>query len=146
MKLSQSVTYGVHAVLRLAEENCSAPLSCAKLAEIGQMPERFLLQILRDLARQGILNSTRGGGGGFRLARNPREISVLSVIEAVEGPLSAGLPMRANFPQPAATRLEEVLRAVASRTREHLESVKISDLLLAGGDGPLPRAIPAGQI
>src|SRR3990167_5570898 len=106
MKLSQSVAYAVHASLRLADHRDAAPVSCNRLAEQGKMPERFLLQILRDLAKQGILQSTRGGGGGFMLNRRPEEISLLEVIEAVEGPMTAFLPLKTSFPHPAGERLQ----------------------------------------
>jgi Rrf2 family protein len=128
MKLSQSVAYAVHAALRLADNKDAAPVSCSRLAEQGKMPERFLLQILRDLAKQGILQSTRGGGGGFMLDRRPEEISLLEVIEAVEGPLTASLPLRASFPHPAGDRLHGVLRKVTDETRRQLQAVKLSDL------------------
>jgi len=136
MKVSQSVAYAVHAVLRLAENREVSPISCKKLAEQGNMPERFLLQILRDLAKQGILLSTRGGGGGFMLDRGPGEISLLEVIEAVEGPMGAALPLKGNFPHPAGDRLHKVLRTINDEVRRQLQAVTLSDLL---GDSPPTR-------
>jgi Rrf2 family transcriptional regulator, cysteine metabolism repressor len=130
MKLSQSVTYAIHAVLRLAENHRALPVSCGKLAEQGKMPERFLLQILRDLAKQGILQSTRGGGGGFTLGRRPEEISLLEVVEAVDGPLCASLPLKGNFPARAGERLQEALGRIAEVTRRQLEAVKVTDLMV----------------
>jgi Rrf2 family transcriptional regulator, cysteine metabolism repressor len=129
MKLSQSVAYAVHAALRLAENREPTPVSCNKLAEQGKMPERFLLQILRDLSKQGILTSTRGGGGGFMLGRPPEEISLLEVIEAVEGPLNAALPLKTSFPHSAGDRLHQALRAINDETRRRLQAVSLCDLL-----------------
>lgn len=129
MKLSQSVTYAVHAALRLAESQHAVPVSCNRLAEKGHMPERFLLQILRDLAKQGILHSTRGGGGGFMLERSPRDISLLDVIEAIDGPLTGGLPMNVSFPEPSGNRLQETLRQIADATRRQLAAVKLTHLM-----------------
>ena len=87
MKLSQSVAYAIHAVLRLASGGESAPVACGRLAADGKMPERFLLQILRNLVAHGILESTRGVEGGYTLDRAPEDISVLEVIEAIDGPI-----------------------------------------------------------
>jgi Rrf2 family protein len=97
------------------------------------MPERFLLQILRDLAKQGILQSTRGGGGGFMLNRKPDEISLLEVIEAVEGPMTPSLPLKTSFPHPAGERLHAVLRKVTDEVRRQLDAVKLSDLTHGSG-------------
>jgi len=135
MKLSQSVAYAIHAALRLAESKDGTPVSCSRLAEQGKMPERFLLQILRDLAKQGILQSTRGGGGGFMLDRRPDDISLLEIIEAVEGPLTAGLPLKASFPHPTGDRLHNVLRKVTDEVRRQLQAVKLSDLTAHGSSG-----------
>jgi Rrf2 family transcriptional regulator, cysteine metabolism repressor len=129
MKLTQSASYAIHATLRLVENKESAPIPCSKLAEQGKMPERFLLQILRDLAKHGILISTRGGSGGFMLGRPPDEISLLEVIEAVEGPLKATLPLRAALPHSAGERLDQALCEVNEEIRRQLQAISLSDLL-----------------
>ncbi|MFZ5830099.1 MAG: RrF2 family transcriptional regulator [Planctomycetota bacterium] len=131
MKLSQSVTYAVQATLKLAEKENDGPVSCGRLADSGNMPERFLLQILRDLAKQGILQSTRGGGGGFVLDRNPHEISLLELIEAIDGPVTAGLPVNANFDAASGDRLASTLQRIAEMTRQQLAALKIADLVHA---------------
>jgi len=129
MKLSQSVGYALQAALQLAETRNGPPVSCAQLAAQGKMPERFLLQILRNLTKQGILHSTRGGGGGFMLTRRPEEISVLEVIEAVDGPLAFGLPMKSGFPPEARERLNQSLRKIADETRRRLSEIRLAHLL-----------------
>ncbi len=120
MKLSQSVAYAVHAAIRLAEHRESGPISCGRLAELGNMPERFLLQILRDLSKQGILLSTRGGGGGFMLEREPQDVSLLEMIEAIDGPLGSGLPVKTSFPVEAGCVLQAALGQIAAEMRRHL--------------------------
>jgi Rrf2 family protein len=143
MKLSQSVTYAIHAVLRLAESREGTPVSCGRLAEKGRMPERFLLQILRDLAKQGILQSTRGGGGGFTLGRQASEISLLEIIEAVDGPVGANLPLKTGFPPGVGDRLQEALSQIVAMTRSQLNSVKLTSLLEPGWDANSRRLAPS---
>ncbi len=129
MRVPQTVVYAIHVLLRLAEHPEGSTVSCMKLAQQGKMPERFLLQILRDLAKQGLLQSTRGGGGGFALVRRPDEISLLEIIEAVEGRMAATLPLTSDFPQPSGERLRGMLRAAVGEFRCRLQEIHISDLL-----------------
>ncbi len=128
MKLSQSVTYAIHAVLRLVNSGNIAPVNCGKLAADGKMPERFLLQVLRDLAKAGILHSTRGGRGGFLIRRPIEMITLLDVIEAVDGPITAALPLKANFPGDTGERLSSILENVTANTRQQLHEVRVCDL------------------
>jgi Rrf2 family protein len=93
------------------------------------MPERFLLQILRNLVTHGILHSARGVDGGYILDRKPEEISLLQVIEAVDGPLSASVPVAERFPAESHATLREALDRVTSMVRQQLDQVKISGLL-----------------
>ena len=81
MKLSRTVAYAVRATIQLAQTNSGAPVPCSRLASEGHMPERFLLQILRNLVTHGILHSTRGVDGGYSLERKPDDISLLDLID-----------------------------------------------------------------
>jgi Rrf2 family protein len=93
------------------------------------MPERFLLQILRNLVTHGILRSTRGVDGGYTLTRPPEDISLLDVIEAIEGPLDAGEAGSDGLPELSQARLQTALREITATSREQLEAIKFSQLL-----------------
>ena len=128
--LSRTVAYAVQATIHLAESDFSRPVPCSRLAKEGNMPERFLLQILRSLVTHGILKSTRGVDGGYTLTRPPREISLLDVIEAIEGPFSSGVAEVGQQPAPTAQqKLSEALQEVATSARQQLEAIKFSQLI-----------------
>ena len=129
MKLSRTVTYALQATLQLAQTNSKQPVPCSQLAQVGQMPERFLLQILRSLVTHGILRSTRGVEGGYSLTRKPEDISVLDVIEAIDGPLDSSFPDSDGFSEASQLELRNALDEVAVSARRQLESVKLSQLL-----------------
>jgi Rrf2 family protein len=93
------------------------------------MPERFLLQILRNLVTHGILRSTRGVEGGYALMRPPEQISLLEVIEAIEGPFGAGSASNPILPEDGQPRLQEALRSITEMSRSQLEAIKFSQLL-----------------
>lgn len=95
------------------------------------MPERFLLQILRNLVAHGILESTRGVEGGYTLERTPDQISLLELIEAIDGPMTSNLPMNEGFAAESKSKLESAMLEVTAGARRGLESVKLADLLPA---------------
>src|SRR5437762_13509127 len=99
MKLSRTVSYAVRATLQLAQLEAHGPIPCSRLAADGKMPERFLLQILRNLVTHGILRSTRGVDGGYALVRAADEIALLEVIEAIEGRYDAALEAGDGLPE-----------------------------------------------
>ena len=130
MKLSRTVSYGVRAALQLAENESSAPVPCSRLASEGEMPERFLLQILRMLVTHGILKSTRGVDGGYSLSRPADQISLLEVIEAIDGPLdSEGQLLLAEGPGDAEKKLQTALQQVTDTARRQLKAITLSQLL-----------------
>ncbi|MBW3600165.1 MAG: Rrf2 family transcriptional regulator [Planctomycetes bacterium] len=129
MKLSRTVAYALQATLLLAEDTSRMPVPCSKLAAEGKMPERFLLQILRNLVNHGLLRSTRGVDGGYMLLKKPHDITLLSIIEAIDGPVDAGLVAVEGLPQHARVILEEALNDVAVATRDRLGGVTLSNLL-----------------
>jgi Rrf2 family protein len=129
MKMSRTVEYAVQAMLQLAEHEPGVPIPCSRLAAAGQMPERFLLQILRNLVTHGILASTRGVEGGYTLERPADQISLLEVIEAIDGPLGGALTAVKGLPPETQQRLLAVLQKVSEQARRSLSEVKLADLL-----------------
>jgi len=93
------------------------------------MPERFLLQILRNLVTHGILRSTRGVDGGYALVKPANEISLLEVIEAIEGPYDSTLETSDGLTEESQNKLRDALGQVTQTTRRQLESIKLSALL-----------------
>lgn len=128
MKLSRTVSYAVQAALRLAEADSFLPIPCSRLAAEGNMPERFLLQILRHLVTHGILQSTRGVEGGYTLVRSPEKISLLDILEAIEGPMDSSLPEGMSSSPEQDARIREALAKVAQATREQMAAIRLSDL------------------
>lgn len=129
MKLSRTVAYALQATLQLAQSDTGVPVPCSRLAANGKMPERFLLQILRNLVAHGILESTRGVDGGYTLERAPDEISLLELIEAIDGPLTTTLPISAGLPSESKAKLEDALAEVTQMARRELEAVTLAHLL-----------------
>jgi Rrf2 family transcriptional regulator, cysteine metabolism repressor len=130
MKLSRTVGYALQATLQLVEAEPDRPVPCSQLAAQGNMPERFLLQILRNLVTHGILHSTRGVDGGYRLERSPDQISLLDLIEAIDGPVFAQSPLpEGGLPQESIDQLSAALQAVTATARQQLSDIKISSLM-----------------
>ncbi len=129
MKLSRTVDYAVRATLELARQSEQAPVPCSQLAAAGQMPERFLLQILRNLVTHGILRSTRGVEGGYTLVRPIDEISLLDIIEAIEGPMESSPEAPADDEDAEYRRLADAIRDVTQTARSQLAAIKLSQLM-----------------
>ena len=86
--LSKTADYAVRAALALAEAGQDGGyVTIAQVAEQMSLPRTFTPQVLGMLARANIAESKPGRGGGYRLARSPRKISMLEVVEAAEGSL-----------------------------------------------------------
>jgi Rrf2 family protein len=86
MNITRETDYAVRCVLYLAKHSDAIAIVDDIAAEMD-IPKSFLAKILQKLAKAGIVKSTRGVRGGFRLAMDPSGISLLRVIEAIQGPL-----------------------------------------------------------
>lgn len=87
MRVSQRTEYGIRAMIALARD-FDEVVSIKELAEREAIPETFLEQIMSDLRRAGLVQSTRGPYGGYRLTSAPDQITVGRVLEILEGTLS----------------------------------------------------------
>lgn len=88
MRLTARSEYGLLAMIDLASADAAQPVSAREIAERQGIPVKFLEQLLVSLRRAELVSSVRGARGGFILEGRPAEISVLQVVEALEGPLS----------------------------------------------------------
>ena len=129
MKMSQRAEYATRAILDLAL-NSSAKHGCQsqEVARRTDVPKKFLDAILLDMRKAGLVASKRGRDGGHWLARDPSRLSVTSVLEAIDGPLSVteatGRPART----PAEACLGLLWRKVDNAIRDVLDEVTIEAL------------------
>jgi Rrf2 family protein len=134
MKLSSSNTYALHATLLLARSQPGIPIPCKQLASQGKLPERFLLQILRQLVKAKILRSTCGVAGGYVLARAPHQITLDDIVAASDPPLCRkSLDCDTELPI-ASDLVAATLAAAAEAVRTEFRKLSL-DLLL---DAELP--------
>ncbi|MGH2846711.1 MAG: RrF2 family transcriptional regulator [Thermoleophilaceae bacterium] len=84
--------YAVRALAELARRGGSAPVPIGEIARARDIPVQFLEGLFATLRRAGILQSQRGVKGGYTFARPPAEITVLEVVELLEGDLGADAP------------------------------------------------------
>lgn len=135
MRVTAKVDYAVRALVELAAAG-GATVKGDRIAEAQQIPVKFLENILAELRRAGIVGSQRGAEGGYRLQRDPAEVSVADVIRAVEGPLADvhGIPPESLDPPGAAAPVKEVWLATRAALRSVLEVATIADI--AGDDLP----------
>lgn len=87
MRLTARSEYGVLALIDLACRYGGGPVSAREVAERQQIPGKFLEQLFVSLRKAGLVTAVRGARGGFELSRPPAGITVLDVVEALEGPL-----------------------------------------------------------
>ena len=139
MKLSDGVEWGVHVCTLLAVLPEDAALPAARLAEYHGVPSAYLAKHLQALARAGVLETVKGPRGGYRLARPAADISVLDVVEAIDGEESAFRCTEIRRRGPTAVPAREYrmpcgIHRAFSRAdeawRAELAAAKVSDLVI----------------
>jgi Rrf2 family transcriptional regulator, cysteine metabolism repressor len=144
MRLTAKSEYGLLALIDLACEGRGGPVSAREIAERQAIPTKFLEQLFVALRRAGIVTARRGAKGGFVLGREASAITVLDIVEALEGPLAPtvceGDVACAKSPLCAAStvwgRATRALREVlGSTTLAELAQVQTAMGAGAAGDG-----------
>lgn len=130
MKISPAAELAVRGVLALAEQYRQGPVTLSSVCTDRQLPKQYLTKIFSSLARAGIVTPIRGKHGGYVLAHEPSEITLLEVIEAVEGPLALNYCQRSPS---KCDRLDCVVRPIWTElqdtVRSRLGAVRLSDCL-----------------
>ena len=87
LRISQKLEYAMRAMIELSSRDPRALVPAREIATAQQIPLRFLEQQLGALHKAGLVESFRGAGGGCRLAKEPSEITVAAIADAIEGQL-----------------------------------------------------------
>lgn len=87
MQITRQADYAVRAVLYLARLGRGNRAATSQIAEEQHIPPSFLAKIISQLSIAGLLNTSRGARGGVTLAREPEAITLLEVVEAIDGPI-----------------------------------------------------------
>jgi Rrf2 family protein len=132
MKVSLRSTYGIMAVVDMANQAGAAPIQTKSIARRQGIPARFLEQVLHAMKKAGLVTSLRGAQGGYVLSKKPAELSVAQIIEALEGPLD---PFSGNNGQSlvrSGTRFDVLLANVWNRVhhaeRTVLDGISVEEL------------------
>lgn len=133
--LSKKTQYSLRALYALARNYNAGPRLIVDLAEQESIPKKFLEQILLGLKSAGFVDSKKGRGGGYSLARNPAEITLGEVIRRMEGPL-APLPCASETAYRKCDECEDadtcgtrmVMREVRDATARILDSTTLADV------------------
>ncbi|CCK30307.1 transcriptional regulator [Streptomyces davaonensis JCM 4913] len=130
MRISARADYAVRAALELAVRHDDGPVKAEAIATVQDIPHKFLEGILGDLRRAGLVDSRRGGNGGYRLARDASEITVADVIRAVDGPIVSVRGVRPTGLSYAgsAEPLLPLWIALRANVRRILEGVTLADI------------------
>ena len=88
LRLSTKGQYGVRAMFEIARAYPSAPTTIKEISERQEVSVAYLEQILSTLRRSGLITSIKGPGGGYVLGKKPLEISIGSILSALEGPVA----------------------------------------------------------
>jgi Rrf2 family protein len=125
MRLNQATDYAIRAVLYLSGLPFGQVVEAKLIAGEEYIPIRFLLKILRLLTKNGIVESYRGVNGGYALARHPSKITLLDVVEAMEGPITINrclyAPEECNKNFTAHCPVHEALYELQESMKEHLQ-------------------------
>jgi Rrf2 family protein len=130
MRLSLGAYYALQALVHLAKQgHGAAPVASHVIAAERHVPERFLLKVLKPLVSAQVLLSLKGPNGGYRLARPAAKVTLLEVVEAVDGPIRGQVPLRPAGPDAGLLRrLDQVCGQLAEQVRKGLGRVTLADL------------------
>ncbi len=91
MQITRQADYALRAMSYLAQMEQNQRAATSQIAEEQHIPPSFLAKIISQLSIAGLIHTSRGARGGVTLARDPNDISILDVVEAIDGPIALNL-------------------------------------------------------
>ena len=138
LKLTKKSDYGLIALRHLAVGPRKSSASTKEIAEAYKIPVQLLAKVLQSLSRAGFVVSEAGAAGGYKLSRDPRTITALEVIRAIDGPvlLASCFHDDASCHQHEVCTVKEPLRKVHEGILRLLDGISIFDLSTDGFELP----------
>ena len=133
MRITTKGRYALRAVSRLAANYTDKPISIRELAETENLSPEFLEQIFYKLRKSGLINSTRGPGGGFSLNRAPEDISVTEIFEAVGEGLDLA-PCTISDAEPCDHKnciTHEIWVEASNHFKDYFSEISVADIVAA---------------
>lgn len=129
MRLTRASSYALHALVFMATQKHNRPVPSHIVAQARGIPERFLLKVLKPLVSARVLASVKGPNGGYRLSRPASAVSMLEIVEAVDGPIRGQSPLSEDESDSSLNRkLDTICKQGADQIRRQLQKIHLSDL------------------
>lgn len=130
MQLTNKFDYSIRGLVYLATNSRDRICHLDKIASEVNVSQAFLGKIFQQFTKIGLVRSYRGAGGGFVLGRQPDKISLLEVVEAIEGPISLNrcLDRNGGYDQHYNCSSHPVWTQVQTQVRETLQNITLKDL------------------
>ncbi len=130
MKISRSTGYALIAVGYVAQHYQKGAVLAQKISKAYGIPLEYLLKILQQLVKAEVLRSKRGPRGGFFLARPADQITLLDIIETVDGPMVTNAHLaEQTHEEPFSVKMEHVCTEAAQKAKVVLENTRLSAVL-----------------
>jgi len=130
MRISRSIGYALVAAGYVAMHCEEKAVLSSTIAKEYGIPLEYLLKILQQLVKAGVLRSKRGPRGGFTLSKPAEEINLLEIIESVDGPLVLHLHLaELTKDSPFSLKMEDTCRKAAEQTRVTYTNAKLADMI-----------------
>jgi Rrf2 family protein len=130
MRISRSTGYALLAVGYIAKHQSKGIVLSQTISKEYNIPLEYLLKILQQLVKVNVLRSKRGPRGGFCLARTASKITMLQIIEAVDGPMTGELNLAEQTGgERFSIRTEKVYEKAVAQARSTFQKTKLSNLL-----------------
>ncbi len=133
MKITQEADYALRVILHLSKLGYGEKVEARIISEEEELPLRFLLKLLRKLKKAGIVVSFRGVKGGYALNKQPKDINLKDVIEAIDGPICINRciydPKYCNAGKNGNCQIHKTLCKIQKKLVNELEAVDFQDIL-----------------
>ena len=130
MRISRSTGYALLAVGYIAKHKDKGIILSQSISKEYGIPLEYLLKILQQMVRANVLRSKRGPRGGFSLARPTKKITMLQIIEAVDGPMNSLLYLTEQAPKEKfAVNAEKAYDKALNQAKAVFDRTKLADLI-----------------